>query len=85
MRRPIIYFSGVDREAHIKLLAQERAAGMVNAADVMQPELLGTILRYPCVPMVLDSGFESKPSFDGYMAARSWVSDARAALFQGPP
>ena len=35
MRRPVIYFSGVDREAHIKLLAQERAAGMVNAAGAI--------------------------------------------------
>jgi hypothetical protein len=51
------YFSGVDRAEHLSLLAQEHAAGMINANVVLQPSLYKAYMStYMSVPLVLDSG-----------------------------
>jgi hypothetical protein len=50
------YFSGIDRTAFFQLLANEGAAGMVNATVATQPAMKASYERWPEVPMVLDSG-----------------------------
>jgi len=55
-----IFFSGVDRPAHLSLLVAERAAGMINANNAMQPKLQQAYGRKLPIPLALDS-----PAFQG--------------------
>lgn len=51
-----LFFSGIDRPAHLSLLAAEQAAGMMNATNAMQPQLYQAYTRPLPIPLVLDSG-----------------------------
>ena len=50
----MFYFSGVNRPDLISLLAEQQAAGMVNAAQARQPRLVEAYRQYPHVQLVLD-------------------------------
>lgn len=66
---PLLICSGVNRPDLLDLLAKERVAGMVNAAEVCQPKLWRACLRYPDIPLFLDSGaFQGKMEFATYQA-----------------
>lgn len=61
------YFSGIDRASFLDVLAREGAAGMVNAANVMQPAMIAAYERFPQVPLALDSGaYQGNEDIVGY-------------------
>ncbi len=67
MPTPTYIHSGVNRPDLLSLLAQEQAAGMVNAHVVREPRLQWAFERYSCVPLYLDSGFRRKMEVSSYV------------------
>jgi len=66
---PTLICSGLNRPELFDLLAQERVAGMVNAAEACQPRLWRACLRHPDLPLCLDSGaFQGKMELATYQA-----------------
>jgi hypothetical protein len=51
---PTFYFSGVNRPDLLSLLAEQQAAGMVNAAWACQPQVVAAYRRFPQVQLALD-------------------------------
>lgn len=70
------FFSGVDRASFIELLAQEGAAGMVNAQYANNPGMIAAYARWPEVPLVLDSGaFQGNKDLPAYAALVNRIGD----------
>ncbi len=50
----VFFFSGVNRPDILELLAEQRAAGMVNARCACEPRLVKSYARFPHVKLALD-------------------------------
>lgn len=51
---PTFYFSGVNRPDLLELLAEQQAAGMINARSACQPRLMASYTQFPQVKLALD-------------------------------
>lgn len=88
---PLVYIhSGVNRPDLVSLLAEEGAAGMVNAQVMSEPRLQWAFQHSPLVPLYLDSGFRRKLDIESYIrlieaygSRFRWIANLDCLLDQG--
>lgn len=61
------YHSGINQYGHVKILAEEGVAGMINGKTAHQPKMQKALEEFDC-PLVLDSGaFQGVTNLDKYI------------------
>lgn len=77
---PTYYFSGVNRPDMVKLLAEQQAAGMLNARSACEPRLVESYSRYPQVKLALDCDARQRHRFQRTGRASSVAYELDAAI-----
>jgi hypothetical protein len=81
MSAPRLYFSGVDRAEHLRILSQEGGAGMISADVARSPSLLAAVRAYPDVPLVVDSKWRKSCSFGEYADLLAYLDSSLPGRF----